>query len=143
MEETGVVKELRGDHALVVVVKKETGCEGCPGNTLCKSTTESEALIEAINEVGAKEGDRVRIVFRSMSYLKGILLVYALPAFMLVIGAIIGKEFVAPTMPDKNPEALSAFMGLGFFVLSFLVVKLLSVVIKKKKSYTPSIVEVI
>lgn len=143
MEETGVVKELRGDHALVVVTKKETGCEGCPGNTLCKSTTDNEALIEAINEVGAKEGDRVRIAFRSMSYLKGILLVYALPAFMLVVGAIIGKEFVAPIMPNKNPEAVSAFMGLGFFVLSFLVVKLLSVMIKKKRSYTPAIVEVI
>ncbi len=143
MQEVGIVKGFRGNYALVSVKRKDGSCDGCPGGSLCKSTEGDEALIEAINEAEAKEGDMVRVHFRSMSYLKGILLVYALPVLMLIIGAIIGKEYISPLFPSRDPEGVSALMGFGLFALTFIGLKIVSKRIQKRGRYTPVIVEIV
>lgn len=143
MEERGLVKELRGSYALVKVIRQGSGCEGCPGGALCKSTGDDEAVIEALNEAGAREGDTVKIVFRSLSYLKGIMLVYGLPAIMLVVGAVLGKELLSPLLPEKDPDALSALLGFVLFILSFILVKVISARIQKGQRYMPVIIEII
>jgi len=143
MQEVGIVTALRGDIALVNVKRQQGSCDGCPGGTLCTSTGGDEALIEAINEAGAKEGDRVRVHFRSMSYLKGILLVYALPVLMLIVGAVIGREFISPLLPSHNPEGISAFTGFGFFAITFIGLRIVSKRIQNKGRYTPVIVEIV
>ncbi|MFN3740279.1 MAG: SoxR reducing system RseC family protein [Thermodesulfovibrionales bacterium] len=134
MEETGLVIKIEGNKAFVAVEKKSV-CEGCPASSLCKPGDEG-SIIEAINEAGAKIGDRVSVSLKAFSYLKGSIIVYGIPTICLIAGAIIGKELLK-NLIALDPDLLSAIGGLGAFGISFLIVKLLSKKMEKKKEYIP------
>ncbi|MCX7794161.1 MAG: SoxR reducing system RseC family protein [Thermodesulfovibrionales bacterium] len=134
MEETGLVVKIEGDRAYVSVDRK-SACEACPAGSVCKTTDEG-AIIEAINEAKANIGDRVRVSFKAFSYLKGSIIVYGIPALCLIAGAIIGKELLK-NLSGLDPELLSAIGGLGAFGISFIIIKLLSKRMEKKKEYIP------
>lgn len=140
MEETGLVIKVEGKKAYVAVEKK-SGCEACPATSICKPTEEG-SLIEAINEAGAKTGDRVMVSLKAFSYLKGSIIVYGIPTISLIVGAIIGKEIMGEFI-SLDRELLSALGGLGLFGLSFMLVKLLSKRMGKKTEYIPVIERII
>ncbi|HIJ59871.1 MAG TPA: SoxR reducing system RseC family protein [Nitrospirae bacterium] len=142
MEEIGIVKEIKGRLAAVSVLNHNTlSCEGCPGGKLCTSTDKEERLIDALNILDAKVGDRVKIDFKSLSYLSGILLVYGIPCIMLIFGAIVGKELLSSFFPAKDPEAISAGTGFAFFILSFLIIKIISRLLNKNRPVIVAIIE--
>ncbi len=101
MEEIGIVKEIKGAIALVIV-QKQSVCEKCAAGSVCKSTS-GEMEVEVLNNANAGIGDKVRIVFRPCTYLKGSLLIYGIPAVSLVIGAVIGKEYMRRVLPNTDP----------------------------------------
>ncbi len=140
MEETGLVIKIEGNKA-VIAVQRRSACEGCPASSLCKPGDEG-SVIEAINEAGAKIGDRVSVSLKAFSYLKGSIIVYGIPTICLIAGAIIGKEFFKDLI-NLDPELLSAAGGLGAFGISFLIVKLLSKRMEKKKEYIPVVERVL
>ncbi|MFQ3574245.1 MAG: SoxR reducing system RseC family protein [Thermodesulfovibrionales bacterium] len=142
MEEVGTVKEIRGQRALVIVEKKG-GCESCPGASLCNTIGSDQGGIEAINEIGAKQGDTVKIAFRSFTFLKGTIVVYLIPALFLVVGAVIGKNIISPLLPSKDPEAVSALAGFLLLILSFVLIKLVLNRFSKLPKNTPVITEII
>ena len=142
MEEIGVVKEIKGIKALIAVPRHGT-CEACSGNSLCESFGTGEAVMEAYNHIDAHVGDTVRVVFRSSNYLKGTMLVYGLPALMLLFGAVIGKQYLKPFFPAADPDILSAAAGFSLFAVTFLVLKLWSKLFEQKKEYMPIIEEII
>ncbi|MFN3480160.1 MAG: SoxR reducing system RseC family protein [Thermodesulfovibrionales bacterium] len=141
MEETGIVKSLSGALAIVVVERK-SACDQCKAG--CK-VTDSGAEIEALNPVKAKIGQRVKVIMKPYTYLKGSIIIYGIPALALIIGAIIGKELLASIHPftGLDPDVVSAITGFGAFVLSFLVVKIWSMKIEKKIEYKPVIEEIL
>lgn len=141
MEETGIVKEIIGSRA-IVVVQRQSGCDSCPGGSICKLAG-NEAEIEAINEVKAKVGDCVRVVLRPYTYLKGTIFVYGIPSLMLVIGAIVGKEYLSRFLPYMDPDIVSAISGFGLFGVTLLFLKILSKKYEGKKEYMPVIEEII
>ena len=142
MEEIGIVKELNGIKA-IISVQKQGSCGSCPGGTLCRSLGAGEALMEAYNHADAQAGDTVRVVFKSSNYLRGTILVYGLPSLMLIVGAVLGKEYLGRLFPAADPEVLSACSGFGFLVISFLVIKIWSNIFERKKENTPTIEEII
>lgn len=141
MEETGIVKSLSGALAIVVVERK-SACDQCKAG--CK-VTDSGAEIEALNPVKAKIGQRVKVIMKPYTYLKGSIIIYGIPALALIIGAIIGKELLTSIHPftSLDPDVVSAITGFGAFVLSFLVVKIWSMKIEKKIEYKPVIQEIL
>ncbi len=142
MEEVGIVKEINGIKA-IISVKKQDSCGSCPGATLCETLGAGEALMEAYNDVGARAGDTVKVVFKSSNYLKGTMIVYGLPSIMLIIGAVVGKDYLSGFFPSADPEILSAGCGFGFLVITFLVIRLWANKFELKKEYTPIIEEII
>ncbi|MCX8070066.1 MAG: SoxR reducing system RseC family protein [Thermodesulfovibrionales bacterium] len=133
MDETGIIKETKDGYATVSIIPQDMNCcEGCKGGALCKSSDGDERLIEALNPIGGKIGDRVKISFKPLSYISGIFLVYGIPCLMLVIGALIGKEILSPMMPTRDSEAISAGTGFLFFISSLLIIKLISNLSKKQ-----------
>lgn len=134
MEETGLVIKVEGNRAFVAVERK-SACEGCPASSICKPGEEG-SIIEAINEAGAKIGDRVNVSLKAFSYLKGSIIVYGIPTICLIAGAIIGKE-ILKNFISLDPELLSAIGGLGAFGISFFIVKLFSRRVERKKEYIP------
>ncbi|MCX8026960.1 MAG: SoxR reducing system RseC family protein [Thermodesulfovibrionales bacterium] len=139
MQDIGVVKEIKGDKAIVVFETK-SACQCCPGASLCNTVGDSQREVEATNEIGAAQGDSVRIRFRSYSFLKGTIIVYLIPTFFLIIGAIIGRNIISPMLPSYDPEAVSALVGFLLFTLTFIVIRILA---KRKPSNTPIITEII
>jgi sigma-E factor negative regulatory protein RseC len=141
MEETGVVSRVDGPKAYVTV-KRQSACDACAAGSACK-VSESGAEIEAFNAVHAEVGDTVKISFKAFTYLKGTLLIYGIPALALVVGAVVGKEYLPGPFPSSDPDILSAFAGFGFMVASFIVVKLLVSKFEKKKELVPIVEEII
>lgn len=121
MEDTGIVKDVKGGMA-IVVVKKHMGCESCPSSGLCGSGG-NDAEIEAVNQAGAAVGDSVKITFAASMYLKGAFFVYGIPAVMLAVGAVLGKELLAPAFPAADPEMISAAAGFSLFVITFVFMR--------------------
>ncbi|MBZ0157236.1 MAG: SoxR reducing system RseC family protein [Alphaproteobacteria bacterium] len=141
MEEIGVVREINGPKALVAV-QKQSSCESCPGGKLCSSMGGNEGRIEALNNAHARVGDTVRVVLKPYTYLKGTLLVYGIPSLLLIIGAVIGKEYLAPLL-GMDPDGASALGGFGLFALGFLLMRLFTRKFEAKKEYMPVIEEIL
>jgi|SRR5208283_380115 len=141
MEETGVVKEIIGEKARVTVIKQGS-CDTCPAGSLCGASGDA-AEIEAINKAGAHIGDTVRIFFEPYSYLKGTALIYGIPAVSLIIGAVIGKEYMSKFFPHLDPEIASAICGFSLFAITLIAVKIFTRRYEGKKHHMPVIEEII
>ncbi|HXX58029.1 MAG TPA: SoxR reducing system RseC family protein [Thermodesulfovibrionales bacterium] len=139
MDEIGIVKAVNGIIA-VVSVERKSACDQCRAG--CK-LTESGAEIEAVNTIRAAIGQKVKVVMKPYSYLKGALLVYGVPTLALVIGAVIGKEFLSGLFREADPDILSAVSGFGAFLLSFLLIRIWSVRAEKNIEYKPTIEEIL
>jgi len=139
MEEIGVVISTSGVFAIVSVERK-SACERCGGG--CK-ITDAGAELEALNRAKALKGQKVRVVLRPYSYLKGSVVVYGLPALALILGAVMGKGFFSRVFYPMDPDIVSAIFGFGAFIVAFLAVKVWSKRIEKDTSYKPVIEEIL
>ena len=140
IEEIGIVKSVEGMTAVVAVAKKNA-CEGCTMG-ICKPEDKSME-IEALNQAGAKAGQRVKVAIKSYTYMKGTMVVYGLPAIMLVAGAVFGKEVMSRVFPASDPDILSAIFGFAAFILSFVIVKFWSGRASRKTESRPVIEEIL
>jgi len=141
MDATGVVKELHGSRA-VVIVKRESACDACASGASCRGGVHG-AELEAHNDIGAEPGDTVRISFKALTYLKGSLLVYGIPALALIIGAVVGKEALAGYWPSLEADLVSAVTAFGFLGISVIFLRFLIKSFEKKKELEPVIEEII
>jgi sigma-E factor negative regulatory protein RseC len=103
--EHGIVTRIDSGEAWVKTVKSGS-CEGCSARGACHSLSDSgEMEVNAINEAGARVGDRIVLSFDTSSLLKATFLLYVFPILLLIIGAGIGQG-TAPYF-NFNPSAFS------------------------------------
>jgi len=140
MEEIGVVSRLEGIMALVSVERKGA-CEHCTAGT-CDISGETVS-IEAVNEAGALVGQRVRVQFKALAYVKGSLLFYGVPALCLIIGAVAGREFLADRFQGADPDGVAAVSAFFLFALSFLLVRVVLRRAEKSVRYQPVVQEIL
>jgi sigma-E factor negative regulatory protein RseC len=140
-EEHGVVKEIRGNKALVLT-DRQSMCGECVARGYCHMLGGGkEMLAEAINSVGAKAGDFVKIGIPEGTITKASMVVYMVPALGLVGGATLGYYFARPLGFDVNLLTLvGSIIGLG---IAFTAARLLSNTLSKKPSYRPEIIKII
>jgi sigma-E factor negative regulatory protein RseC len=100
-----------------------------------------EMEVKAINEAGAKVGDRIVLSFGSASLLKATFLLYVFPILLLIAGALIGQE-TAPYF-NFNPSGFSAIIGFSFFIAALLIIKVKGNQLAKKNEYRPKIVKIL
>jgi sigma-E factor negative regulatory protein RseC len=140
VEEVGVITSTDSMSATVSVPRK-SACDGCSLKT-CKSQDQF-MVIEALNPLDAHVGQRVRVVMKPYSYLKGSMLIYGIPALALILGAVLGKELVSAFFIRYDPDLVSAATGFIFFLLSFIFVKLWSGSAEKNADVKPVIEEIL
>ena len=140
MEEIGTVQKTEGILAEVLVERRSI-CDKCTEGKCI--LTEGGAVIEAVNEAKAEVGQRVRVVFRPYSYLKGSIIIYGIPALALIIGAVFGKEVLSRIVGNFDPDLLSAISGFGLFIIAFVLVRLITSRMERKTEYKPVIEEII
>ncbi len=139
--EQGIVIKADSRAAWVKTVKSGD-CAGCTARGSCHSMGTSDAReVEAINEAGAKEGDRILLLFETSSLLKATFLLYVFPILLLIFGAVLGQA-MAPRL-DFSPSGLSALTGFSFFFAAVLIVKTRANKMARKHEYRPKVIKIL
>ena len=143
INETGTIIEIREADVALVLCQKNSACAHCSAEGVCHTGDSSQARsVEAYNPLGAVVGDQVRLSVSTRSFLRSSFLLYIVPLIALVCGAVIGKE-IAPLFENGlDANALSAIMGTGLLILSFLLIRLINRRLSKK-DYMPQITAVV
>ena len=97
--------------------------------------------VEAINDAGAKVGDRIVLSFETTSLLKACFLIYVLPILIMIAGAAIGFN-TAPLL-NFNPSGLSAVFGFSALILAFWFVKSRGNRMAQNAKYRPKIIRIL
>ncbi|RLB24920.1 MAG: hypothetical protein DRG73_03255 [Deltaproteobacteria bacterium] len=140
-EAEGIVKEVRGKMALVLT-DRQSMCAECVAKSFCQMLGGGkEMLSEAINPIGAKAGDMVKIGIPTGTVTKASLIVYMIPAIGLVGGAGIGYFIGTLYNLDLNLSTLvGGIIGLG---LSMISARFLNDTLSKRPYYQPEITKII
>lgn len=139
--EEGIVTKTNS-HTAWVTTTKTSACESCAAKSSCTVLGGGKEMeVEAINNAGAKVGEKVVISFESAPLLKATFLLYVLPILFLLVGAFIGDK-LAPSF-DWDRSICSLMMGLLFFVFSIKFVKSKGNKLAKTDEYRPKITKII
>ncbi len=134
-QEQGIVVEVKGDIAHVKVGRHEecTGCGACPSSR--------HVMVDAVNGLGAKPGQRVRFEMREEHVLVGAFVVFIMPLAAAGIGAAVGWQVgMLQGMEETTSMAAGAVL---FFLLSLLGVKLFDRQASRNQKMKPVIVEIL
>jgi sigma-E factor negative regulatory protein RseC len=140
MMSIGIVKSVDGPTAKVIVEAAASCCDRCEKDYCDISTSGVET--EALNAVHARVGQKVRLSMKTYTYVKGALVLYALPVIALFIGALLGMVYLPAYFPGAGRDALSAAGAFVLFLVSLFPVILLSRNMEKK-SEDRSVIEAI
>ena len=138
----GEVKSVEGPTATVLVESGASCCEQCQKETCDISSRGVETV--ALNLARAKVGQKVNVDMKTVTYLKGALIIYVLPVIGLFVGAVLGWAYLPSHFPSTDPNVLSAAGAFSLFLLSFVLVRILAGRLEKKiehKSVIESIIE--
>ena len=139
--EEGTVTKVEGNKAWIMVARSEM-CDCCGSRGICHTLGGGKNMeAEAINTVQAKVGDRVQLSIKPGVLWKISLLFYMIPVIALVSGALIGFEIGLSLKFD--PELFSAFLGISFAALSYIIIRFIANRLKHKKDYMPEVVRVV
>ena len=139
--EQGIVIKTDSRTAWVKTIKS-ADCAGCSAKGSCHTKGANEGMeVKAINEAGARKGDRIVLSFETSSLLKATFLLYVFPILLLIIGAAIGQG-MAPKF-DFNPSGFSAIMGFTFFFAALLIIKSTANKLARKNEYRPKIIKIL
>ena len=139
--EHGIVVKTEAGAAWVKTIKSGA-CEGCSARGSCHSMSDrGEMEVKAINEAGARVGDRIILSFETSSLLKASFLIYVFPILLLILGAAIGQE-MAPYL-NFDPSGFSAVIGFSFFIAAVLIMKFKANSLSKKNEYRPKVIKVL
>lgn len=114
-EETGKVVGVNGERAEVLVIPEE-GCAHCDAAGFCNWTGKREKTVLALNPIGAAAGEMVVLSRRIRPGTRSALLVFGLPALLMILGVILGA-----VLGNDLWAAILAGVGLAS---GFLVIKL-------------------
>ncbi len=116
MIETGVVNKIEKDVAWVTMIKGEQ-CAGC---TACNAFGEGSFELVALNNPGAKVGDKVEVEINPRQVIKHSTIVFLLPVLSLIIGYFLGNSYL--TLIGLSLEAAGIIGSLGLMILTFFAI---------------------
>jgi len=140
MDEIGVVKRVDGNKA-TVVIQRSSACDHCV-KADCDVTTEGIET-EAINAVHAVVGQTVKLVMRAHTYIKGMFVLFVIPVFALILGAVMGQGILPMYFAKVDPQTLAVAGSFILFLLSLFIVKLLAGRMEKNTEYRSVIEKII
>src|SRR5574337_3997 len=136
IEEEGIVAEVEGDIAKVALLKK-SACESCAASGVCHpGDTE---LMEASNPLGAKKGQKVKVVVAPQMYLKASIILYGVPTAAFVAAAILGKNLAMKFGREASSDLWAFIAGAVSLAISFFFIRLYNKKVEKTQKYKPVI----
>jgi sigma-E factor negative regulatory protein RseC len=140
IEEEGIVVETVGDIAKVSIVAK-SACDNCSASSVCHPG--EQEYMEAVNPVGAKKGQKVKVVVAPQAYLKASIILYGIPMTVFVVAAILGKNLGMQYGTEANSDLWAFVAGIASMLISFLFIKRYNNKIEKTQQYKPIIIEIL
>jgi sigma-E factor negative regulatory protein RseC len=141
MAEVAKVISVNSNMAKVQIMGPEgcgSGCGSCKGCSAAAST-----LVEVKNIVDAKVGQEVKIERNVNLYIKSAALVFGLPMIMLFIGMMIGSGMTDILNTNMSKDLLGAIIGIGFWIVSYLIIRLVDKKYKLSSKINYTIVDVV
>lgn len=137
MKEAGKVVNIKGENA-ELLFNRTSMCAKCGacGMTAGKNTV----VVTVKNSLNAKVGDTVEIEFESGNVLTSSMIAYIFPLIMLFTGVWIGYSI--PQNIFEVKDVMAAIIGLVFCAASFIIIKLLNPVFKRKFSNIYTMVKI-
>ena len=134
-QQEGIVLEVIGDMAKVKTSRHNDceNCGACPGN--------SAMVLEALNPVGAKPGQRVAIEVQEVNMLKAAFIVYILPLIAVFIGAVLGGMLAQKLGNESLWFQVTG--GIVAFVLSVVYIKYFDSAARMDVKMQPIIVRIL
>lgn len=133
IQEHGIVVQTCEGLATVSVVRSGA-CEECGARILCKSSGEENPHVTALDTMGVKPGDRVRICAPGKNVLLASVYLYGIPLVLLLLGITLGAA-----LPTRNTELIGSLLGLGFCALYYIIVRILSGNSRRNRRFMPRI----
>ena len=140
IEEEGIVAEVSGDIAQVTIMKK-SACEQCSASGVCHPGDQD--YLEASNPLGAKKGQKVKVVLAPQVYLKASIILYGVPMAAFITGAIIAKNLAGRYGSAASSDLWAFFSGTAGLLVSFLFIRAYNKKVEKTSKYKPVIVEIL
>ncbi|MCB2187503.1 MAG: SoxR reducing system RseC family protein [Deltaproteobacteria bacterium] len=141
MEEEGQVTAIRGGVATVETVQKEA-CAHCAAKGACEALGgDKTRTITALNEVHAEVGDRVMLAAPRKTVMGAGFLVYIVPVFALLLGAVAGKKW-GPLL-GLGTQGGAVLFGVAALSLCWLGLRLISNRVAGSKNFTIRVVKIV
>jgi len=141
IEEEGIVIETAGGLAKVSILAK-SACEKCASSEVCHPQGE-DSYMEASNPLGAKKGQKVKVVVAPQVYLKASIILYGIPMTVFVAAAIIGKNLAQTFSGEANSDLWAFLSGMVLMAVSFFFLRRYNKKVEKTQEYKPVIVEIL
>ncbi len=140
IEEEGIVAEVSGDTAQVAIMTK-SACEQCASAGVCHPG--DREFMEAINPLGAKKGQKVKVVIAPQAFLKASIILYGVPTAAFIAGAIIAKNAAEHYGSAVNSDLWAFLSGTACLLLSFIFIRAYNKKVERTPKYKPVIVEIL
>ncbi len=140
IEEEGIVVEVTGDNAKVSILAK-SACEKCSASAVCHPG--EQEYMEASNPLGAKKGQKVKVVVAPQVYLKASIILYGIPMVVFVAAAILGKNLGLRYGTEAHSDLWAFIAGMACMLVSFLFIRMYNKKVEKTQQYKPIIVEIL
>ncbi len=140
IEEEGVVADVEGDIAKVAILTK-SACEKCAASGVCHPG--DQEFMEAVNPLGAKKGQKVKVVVAPQLYLKASIILYGIPMAAFIGGAIVAKNLALKYGAEANSDLWAFLSGTACLLVSFLFIRAYNKKVEKTRKYKPVIVEIL
>ncbi len=141
MQEEGVVVQTMGGMAQVETTQQEA-CKSCGAQGMCHAMGgDKRRVITAINQVGAREGDKVVLTMPRKGVLGASFLVYMVPVAALLVGASVGKKW-GQTL-GLEPQTAAVVLGGVALVAAWLVLRKVSRHLAGRKELTVTVVRIL
>jgi sigma-E factor negative regulatory protein RseC len=140
IEEEGIVAEIVDGMAKVAVMKK-SACEQCAASGVCHPGDQD--LMEAANPLGAKKGQKVKIVVAPQIYLKASIILYGVPMAAFIAGAIIAKNLAIRAGNEAGSDLWAFLAGTVCLIVSFFFIRAYNNKVERTQKYKPVIVEIL
>ncbi len=140
IEEEGIVAEVEGDIAKVAILTK-SACEKCAASGVCHPG--DQEFMEAVNPLGAKKGQKVKVVVAPQLYLKASIILYGVPMAAFICGAIVAKNLAVKYGTEASSDLWAALAGTACLLVSFIFIRAYNKKVEKTQTYKPRIVEIL
>ncbi|GAB6081989.1 hypothetical protein JCM30471_09030 [Desulfuromonas carbonis] len=143
IEEVGSVVELKGKGIATVLCEKQSFCSHCASMESCQVGSDGRSrMVEALNLLGARVGDRVKLATSSRTFLQSSFILYIVPLLFLLLGAMSGKFLGGYLAIPPDPDLLAAIIGIAFLCGSFVLIRVGSRAIPRDLTM-PRVVEIL